>query len=786
MAVPGLDAVSFARPEAFAALPVAAVVVWLLVGRGRGGSETPDGREGSAGRRSRIALAATRLVVLACLVTAAAGPYTVTTAATPGDPQVTMLVDRSASMGVYPDVADDLAAAIEAEGVGVTRVTVADGNRSRIGDGVVANLRPNGSVLVVSDGQVTGGASLARGTDLARSVNATVNRVALSPNRSDARVSVAGPTKASVGVETEFAVRAAGVDGVPNGRTVTVTVDGSEVASKPIPESGTVAVAHNFTETGPHRVTARLSGDDAHATNDVARKTVHVVDQPRVLYVSRGEYALEGYLRELYDVTRAESVPDDLSPYYAVVVHDVAAPDLGNASALQSHVINGGGLVVVGGEHAFEKGDYDTSPMASLLPVRVGGSTGRESRVVVAVDVSGSARSGMRVQKALALDVLSQLGDHNRVGLVAFNRDAYRIADLASLGENRATLQRKIRSLQGGGGTDIAAGLLGASELLGDRGGTVVLLSDGQAGRGSTLAAAERLADRDVRVVTVGVGNVDADLLRGVADRTGGSFLLADETNRLRVQFGGSDRQYTGDRAVVVDDSHFVSRGVELTASLPVANDVSVKRGGRLLVATGSGAPALSTWRFGLGRVATVTAYGADGGLGDLLSEPDSLVVSRSVNWAVGDPQRKATGVVSAPDTRVGEPTTVVYAGETQPDAGPTFSEVAPGRYEARVVPERPGYRSVLGSAYAVDYRAEYAGLGVSDALDRAVRRTGGRTFAPDQAATIADAVTRQTTHHQRVEREYDWLALVAGLVVLVGEICARRLYRTRTEGVIP
>jgi len=779
--VPGLDAsVEFARPAALGALPVAAAVLWVLLLYRRDGGSNP-------GRRARAALFATRFAVVACLVVAAAGPATVTTATTPGDPRVMLVEDESASTDVYEPVADDLAAAIEAEGVAVERVTAGVGNRSRLGAGLIANLRSNGSVLVVSDGQVTGGPSLDRAADLAGSLNATVNRVALSRNRSDARVSLSGPAKASVGVETEFGVRVAGVESVPDGAEVTVSVDGSSVATRSVPDDGAVAVSHNFSSVGPHRVTARLSGEDAFAVNDVARKSVRVVERPEVLYVARGDYPLESSLRELYDVTRVESVPEELGDYYAVVVQDVAAEDLGSAGALQNHVIDGGGLVVAGGENAFENGGYENSRLSSLLPVRVGGSTGRESNVALAVDVSGSAESGMSVQKALALDVLSQLGDRNRVGLVGFDENAYRVADLAPLGDARADLETKIRRLESGGGTDVSAGLLGAAEALGDEGGTVVLLSDGRDAPEPSLAAAERLAERDVRVVTVGVGSVNADVLRGIAERTGGSYLPADETNRLRVRFGGPGRQYNGDSAVVVDEGHFVTRGVEPTASLPGANEVGVKEGADLLVATGYGAPALSTWRFGLGRVAALTAYGADGGLGDLLSRPDSLLVSRTVNWAIGDPRRKETGVVVAPDTRVGEPTTVVYAGERRPEVeGLDFSAVGDSRYEARPAPTERGFREVLDGSYAVNYRAEYAALGVSSELKRAVERTGGRTFAPDEPAAVASAVARQTTHRREVERSWDWAFLVAALVVYVGEVCARRLRRHRGRGVIP
>ena len=144
--IPGVGAaVSLTRPLVLVAIPVLAVALWALVLRRRDDDEEPLPGE----RRERRLLFATRFLVLACLVVAAAGPVTTATTTTTGDPAVTVAVDDSASMDVYEPVADDLEAGIESEGVTVNRVTLAEGNRSRLGAGLLANLRADGSVLVV-------------------------------------------------------------------------------------------------------------------------------------------------------------------------------------------------------------------------------------------------------------------------------------------------------------------------------------------------------------------------------------------------------------------------------------------------------------------------------------------------------------------------------------------------------------------------------------------------------------------------------------------------------------
>ena len=100
-ALPNGVVVGLGQPWVLAALPVAAVVLWALVFRRAGGT---------ASARSRRRFLAARLVLAGLLVVAAAGPFTVVTMETPGEPSVSLLVDRSDSTTVSPAVAEELAA----------------------------------------------------------------------------------------------------------------------------------------------------------------------------------------------------------------------------------------------------------------------------------------------------------------------------------------------------------------------------------------------------------------------------------------------------------------------------------------------------------------------------------------------------------------------------------------------------------------------------------------------------------------------------------------------------
>jgi hypothetical protein len=215
-----------------AALPVAVGILAYLVLRGGG--------ERSASRRSRRLLFASRMLLVALLVLGAMGPYTVQTRETPGEPRVTMLVDESDSMAVAPNVTEDLIADVESTGVPVTTATIGSGTDSRIGDGVAANLRENGTVVAVSDGQVTEGQSLRAVAETARSLNATVSAVEIPPERTERAVAIDGPATASVGLTTEFTVSLSGVE-IDGSVPVAVTIDDETDAQR---ERGALGHTH--------------------------------------------------------------------------------------------------------------------------------------------------------------------------------------------------------------------------------------------------------------------------------------------------------------------------------------------------------------------------------------------------------------------------------------------------------------------------------------------------------------------------------------------------------------
>jgi hypothetical protein len=322
--------------------------------------------------------------------------------------------------------------------------------------------------------------------------------------------------------------------------------------------------------------------------------------------------------------------------------------------------------------------------------------------------------------------------------------------------------------------------------MLGGEQGTVILLSDGQDDVGEAATVANQLGSRGTRVITIGAGrSVNERTLQRIASQSGGTYFRASETDRLRLFFGGSSRRFEGEGLTIVDPNSFITSGVTLESNPAAANDVAIRRGADFLVATNDGTPAVASWRYGLGRVATVTAYGSDGTLDGLLQQPDSLLVTKTVNYAIGDPERKSEGVTDVSDTRVGESTTVVFRGRERPQSDAVeFRQTSTGVYQATLTPNETGFDQVLDATYAVNYASEYGAFGQTGELRSVVQATGGRQFEPSQAAEIAEFARQESTRVRTLERSWTWLAILLALLLYFAEVVLRRLqvYRGRSR----
>jgi hypothetical protein len=265
-----------------------------------------------------------------------------------------------------------------------------------------------------------------------------------------------------------------------------------------------------------------------------------------------------------------------------------------------------------------------------------------------------------------------------------------------------------------------------------------------------------------------------------VAAAGNGIFFRASERNRLRILFGDPDNKEDDADAfslITLNSNHFITRGVSLTATMFGYNEVVPKQYASLLVTAGNGQPALTVWNYGVGRVATFTAYNGEG-YGDITARGNSLLVSRTGNWLVGDPERKEQTVLEVPQMYVGDEGIIIVRSSAIPqNSALTFVPRGNDRYEARYTPTAEGFGEIGGIAYAASYPKEYERVGQSAELSETLKASNGGLFAIDDAEGITEHV--RTVRQLQETRLKPWrtpLLLLAAIIFLL-EIAIRRIY---------
>ncbi len=771
------------------AIPLVLLAIWLLKRDFIKLKEDPDVVKQK--KRARKMMYVTRSIIIILLCIALASPYIQHEKVIEGDPFIKLLVDNSTSMALFEPVADDLAAKLEKR-LTVETKTIATGERSELGDGILNNLEPGQSILLVTDGASNFGANLGDVALFASKLNATINAIKLTPKENDAGVAILGPSKTMADVDNTFSVIVNHV-GSKDPVHLVVTMDGAtlldEVTADPVKE---------FTQKlseGYHKMTAMIDSNDYFKQNNVFYKTVKVVPKPRILFVSDKESPVKTLLNQLYVVDSLSSVPQDLKDYYAIAINDIPADNLKDETErINEFVSDGNGMIVLGGKSSFDNGGYKDSMFETMLPVFVStpGKKPGEISVVIIVDISGSTgapfgrfTSTAEFEKSAAVGIFKDLRMDIRLAVVAFNTQAYLISEPSQVYE-KVGLEDRIGRLKFGGGTLIQAGMLKAIGMLSQMGGSknIIIMSDGKTQSESAgIESAKLAANEGIKIYTVGVGpTTNENLMMQMAEIGNGIYFRATEETKLKIIFGDTeDQEDKGGTMglVVLNANHFITEGYEPKADIHGFNQVVPKTTARLLLTTNTGEPILSVWRVGLGRVA---AWSTDDGTewaGDVLNKINSKIYARMFNWAIGDPDRKAQSYIDAKDTIVNEPTEITIKSDTPPEAkGATFYKIDEDLYSAAMTPTTTGFQEVSGALFAANYAREYGGLGFNDEISKIAMSTGGRVFEPGDIDGIVEFTKARAKRIVNTKDRLGWPFVLLAVIIFLVEIFIRRLIR--------
>ena len=742
-------------------------------------------------RKTRHVMIFTRIIIGALLLIAIASPFIQKEKTIEGDPYIKLLVDNSSSMALFKDVSAQLKENLEKH-MNTEVSVIGLEEYSNIGDDILNNLEPHGSVLLLSDGNANAGADLGDVALYSTKLEASINAVALELANRDARVVILGPSKALADSENTFSVFIGKVGNIGPVH-LTVTLDGETIYDQETPQQ-VVEIKRNLPQ-GTHQFTAKIEIDDYFSQNNEFYKTVRVVPKPKVLFVSEKDSPMQTLLKDLYVVDVSPSLPSNLEEYYAVFINDIPAETLDPVTdVLNDFVIDGNGLVVFGGESSFDKGGYKNSMFESLLPVFVGAPEKKEGETIIALvmDVSGSTgapfgrfESTADFEKSASIGIIRGLKLDTRLAVIAFNTKAYLLSEPSRVFE-KVNLEETLARLKFGGGTLITSGLMKAIQVIGEMSGgkNIILMSDGKSqGESAVLETAKLAANMGIKIYTVGVGpTTNEKLMMDIADITNGIYFRATQETKLQILFGPVDETEKEAHAMtleVLNESHFITSNLKLNNSMIYGfNDVVPKGAARMLVTTSTAEPILNVWRVGLGRVAALATDDGAKWAGTLLGQ-NSRLITRTANWAIGDPERKSKSYVEVSDTHLNEPAEVFVKSETPPEAeNVVFYKVDEETYTGSIQPTAQGFQSVAGTTFAVNYAREYDGLGFNPELEGIVTSTGGKVFAENDIAGIVEHAKSRAKRTTNSREHVRWPFIACAVALFLVEIFIRRIVR--------
>ena len=737
-------------------------------------------------KKLRMLVLISRILVFLFLVIALASPFVETSKTVKGDPKIKILVDNSTSMDLF-DLAFTNSLKTELENrLPVEMYFIGNGEESRLGDGILINMRKDDNILLLTDGNNNQGMELGDVSLQATNINTTLNGIVLFTNKFDASVSVLGSSKTTSNVENTYSV----VIKKTENRTVhvVVDVDGSVIIDK-VTSEDQISFDKAF-QNGYHKITAKISGEDYFDKNNIFYKTVKVVPKPKVLLVTK-QPELEQLFSPLYELNTVNALPSNYDPYTAIIIDDIPAEELDDyTDELASYISEGNGMFVAGGRNSYDFGNYNNSRFEQLVPAfvaRAGRQKG-EINIVFVIDISKSTGEEfgdykkVDVEKALAIGMLNNISLIHNVGFLAFNTVPYTLADIKPLLE-QTDLQSKVISLKFSGGTNIAVGLLAAVDMLQDIGGSknIILISDGRNNLGPdpVIDVVKFASSLGIRIYPVGVGgDTNAELMQQIADLSYSTYFQPETSQQIKLIFG--DTEVSVDKKIfflnILDENHFITHGLNLDAKLYGFNQVVPKDSSKMLISTDVGDPIVVVWRFGLGRVATLASDVRTFGF-ELLNRDNSALLTKIANWVIGDLERKNPRFIDISDGRIGGSLEITIKSETQPSSEEVaLYKIDENLYKGTIVANTTGFSKVMDSVFAVNYKREYQDIGFNNEIYDAVASTGGKMFYADNTNEIVEFVKQRSRREILTKNSYSWIFLAGALVIFLIEVIVRRL----------
>ncbi|MAI74119.1 MAG: hypothetical protein CMM01_24910 [Rhodopirellula sp.] len=436
------------------------------------------------------------------------------------------------------------------------------------------------------------------------------------------------------GAESRIDVRLVLPDGGANGALILKSGE-TELARSGFSGADEQTVSLSFEPEDSGFLDAVVVAQDSDGSEQELAVVLPILPPHQLLYLGKRQTGaadkLASMLGPSFEVSTGETsdaakLADALNRTDLVMLDDQPAEQVSAVAEQQlvKAVQNDGlGLVMSGGRASFGGGGWHDRPIEAILPIELVQKEEKRdpsTSLVIVIDTSGSM-SGVRVQLAKEVSRLAmkRLLPHDKVGIVEFY-GAKRWAAPLQPASNAIELQRALNRMDAGGGTVILPALEEAFyglQNVDTRYKHVLVLTDGGVESGDFESLMRRMSNEGINVSTVlAGGGYHSEFLVNIANWGKGRFY--NVPNRFNLPEILLKQPSTTKLPSYRAGEHVVqARGgpgwwgdVDMAQLPELAGYVESKQrmGSEVLLETvAEKHPVLASWRYGLGRVTTLT-----------------------------------------------------------------------------------------------------------------------------------------------------------------------------------
>jgi hypothetical protein len=577
--------------------------------------------------------------------------------------------------------------------------------------------------------------------------------------------------------------------GKPRGLTLRGVAGGS-LASIP---AGSIVILRRVAP-GAAFVSAEITGGDAWPENDSLTTAIPPAEKFERWWIGGAAPSAD------WRLMTPDDLPVDLSAYLSasvIVLDNVAASDLTDAAQqrLAQYVRDtGGGLLVLGGDHAFAGGRYSGTAIDSLSPL-ASAPPQPTTHWIILTDASGSmsepAGAGATrwddATRAVRA-VLPRIPPEDLVSVGGFAQDLKWWIE-GKRAKDAAQMPVPPDGIYPHGPTNLQPALEAIAAISGTLPVQVIVLSDFDAKVGGAATLGARFKNRQIRVHVLAIGEGSAlKTMREVSALTGGLTMTqldpAQWTTSMRELLAASQPNLVRHDSIHVEFSNAIAQVAALDASL--WNRTWLKQGASKLAFGTAGSesiPMAAQWNIGQGKVAAL-AFEPDGARAQAIAEwvaQKPFDPRFKVKWEAGEKVNVSVDAIEGGKYLNEKAFSIDLLDPSVSDAAIASTplvQTAPGRYEVSVLAPRSSRLATIRAeghaiarfAVAGRYAPEFDAIGNDvAAMNELARRSAGRVIDPTD--------TRQLD----IQWPPDQISLAAptaftGVALMLGALCVSRL----------